>query len=110
MILDAGMELTDDIDAADVFIVNSCTVKNPSQDSFQQTVMKCRAKGLVIACGCVPQGETVFEAPKAKASSQPNQKPALKLNLSLPKDVAVLGVEQIHRVCFCILMFISMHL
>jgi hypothetical protein len=39
-------------------LVNSCTVKNPSQDAFLQTVLasKKARKPLVVA-GCVPQGD-----------------------------------------------------
>jgi threonylcarbamoyladenosine tRNA methylthiotransferase CDKAL1 len=77
LILDSGMELTDDAETADVFVINSCTVKNPSQDAFLNLVNKYHKKGAVIAAGCVPQGDP---------------------HISMPSDVSVVGVEQIHKV------------
>lgn len=53
-----GYALTQDRDAADLWLLNSCTVKAPSQDVFINAVRdgKRRNKALVL-CGCVPQGE-----------------------------------------------------
>lgn len=43
---------------ADLWLVNSCTVKNPSEGAFLTVVRKAREskKGLVVS-GCVPQGD-----------------------------------------------------
>ena len=41
-----------------MWLLNSCTVKGPSEDGFRNSVAKGRelGKALVLA-GCVPQGE-----------------------------------------------------
>lgn len=43
---------------ADLWLLNSCTVKGPSEDSLKNSIQKGRElkKPLVIA-GCVPQGQ-----------------------------------------------------
>ena len=48
----------DDSDAADLWLLNSCTVKNPSEDNFRNAIKKAQEldKHLVVA-GCVPQGQ-----------------------------------------------------
>ncbi|KAI9179120.1 hypothetical protein H9P43_005782 [Blastocladiella emersonii ATCC 22665] len=53
-----GYTLTRDAEAADVWVLNSCTVKNPSEQTFVNAVDRGRALGkrLVVA-GCVPQGQ-----------------------------------------------------
>jgi len=53
-----GYELSDDAEAADVWVVNTCTVKNPSQSAMNTCITKAKSAGkrLVIA-GCVPQGD-----------------------------------------------------
>lgn len=45
-------------DAADLWLVNTCTVKNPSQAAMSTLVARGKAlnKKLVV-CGCVPQGD-----------------------------------------------------
>eukprot|EP00201_Polytomella_parva_P020049 CAMPEP_0175050040 /NCGR_PEP_ID=MMETSP0052_2-20121109/7052_1 /TAXON_ID=51329 ORGANISM="Polytomella parva, Strain SAG 63-3" /NCGR_SAMPLE_ID=MMETSP0052_2 /ASSEMBLY_ACC=CAM_ASM_000194 /LENGTH=652 /DNA_ID=CAMNT_0016314227 /DNA_START=101 /DNA_END=2056 /DNA_ORIENTATION=+ len=65
-------------DAADLWIVNTCTVKNPSQSAMSTIIGKAREtdKKLLIA-GCVPQGDK-------------------KLNEL--KGLSLLGVSQIDRV------------
>jgi threonylcarbamoyladenosine tRNA methylthiotransferase CDKAL1 len=73
-----GYELSDDPDAADVWVVNTCTVKNPSQSAMNTTIAKAKGAGkrLVVA-GCVPQGD----------------KNAREL-----EGLSVLGVTQIDRI------------
>ena len=73
-----GYDLVTDPDDADVWVVNTCTVKNPSQSAMNTVITKGKAQGkkLVIA-GCVPQGDR-----KAKELD----------NLSL------IGVTQIDRI------------
>ena len=65
-------------DRADLWLVNSCTVKNPSQDHLATDIQRARAAGRpVVVTGCVPQAEP-----------------------SLPslEGVSLLGVNQIERV------------
>lgn len=50
--------LIDDSEAADLWLLNSCTVKNPSEDNFRNAIKRAQEldKHLVVA-GCVPQGQ-----------------------------------------------------
>lgn len=54
--------LTDKQEEADLWLLNSCTVKNPSEDNFRNTVKKAKDsnKHLVLA-GCVTQGQPGHE-------------------------------------------------
>ncbi|XP_019496045.1 PREDICTED: threonylcarbamoyladenosine tRNA methylthiotransferase isoform X4 [Hipposideros armiger] len=63
---------------ADLWLLNSCTVKNPAEDHFRNSIKKAQEenKKLVLA-GCVPQ-------------AQPRQ--------DYLKGLSVLGVQQIDRV------------
>ena len=51
-------QFPEDSGAADLWLLNSCTVKNPSEDNFRNAVKKAQEldKHLVVA-GCVPQGQ-----------------------------------------------------
>jgi tRNA A37 methylthiotransferase MiaB len=41
---------------ADVWLLNSCTVKTPSEDTFNNDVLAAKAQGKhVVLAGCVPQ-------------------------------------------------------
>jgi len=72
-----GFILVDDKDSADIVVVNSCTVKNPSQDSAMNLVKSCSENGQkVIVGGCVPQAD-----------------PGLKWL----KDVSLVGVDQLAK-------------
>ena len=53
-----GYNIVDSPEKADLLLVNSCTVKNPSQDAFMTMVAQAKKikKPLVVA-GCVPQGD-----------------------------------------------------
>ena len=55
----------DDSEAADLWLLNSCTVKNPSEDNFRNAIKKAQEldKHLVVA-GCVPQGQPKHQAIK----------------------------------------------
>jgi len=54
-----GYVLTDKLENADVCLVNSCTVKNPSQDSATNLVKRARAEGKpVVLSGCVPSADS----------------------------------------------------
>jgi threonylcarbamoyladenosine tRNA methylthiotransferase CDKAL1 len=65
-------------DEADVWVLNSCTVKGPSQQTFENDIQKGIDSGKkVIVAGCVPQG---------------NQ------GGKLWQDLSVIGVQQIDKV------------
>lgn len=70
-----GYNIIDEEKDADLVLINSCTVKGPSQDSFLATVRKTK-KPLVVT-GCVPQAD-------------PHHRELQQLS--------VLGVQQIDRV------------
>lgn len=73
-----GYGVTENFENADCYLINSCTVKNPSEDSFVNLVEKARSSGKpVVVAGCVPQG-------------QPKN--------SKWKGLSVIGVQQINRV------------
>lgn len=53
-----GYKLTDNFENCDACVINSCTVKNPSQDAFINYISKAKNHGKkVIISGCVPQGD-----------------------------------------------------
>ena len=48
----------DDKMAADLWLLNSCTVKNPAEDHFRNEINSGRQLGkYVVLAGCVPQGQ-----------------------------------------------------
>jgi threonylcarbamoyladenosine tRNA methylthiotransferase CDKAL1 len=58
LLVEYGYKLVSTLDEADVCIVNSCTVKNPSQESAKQIANKSKISGIpAIITGCVPQAE-----------------------------------------------------
>ncbi|GJP42020.1 hypothetical protein CLOM_g1623 [Closterium sp. NIES-68] len=73
-----GYQLVEVPSEADLWIVNTCTVKNPSQSAMDTLVRKGRdlGKRLVLA-GCVPQGDS---------------------GVAGSEGVSVVGVQQIDRV------------
>ncbi|XP_015114214.1 threonylcarbamoyladenosine tRNA methylthiotransferase, partial [Diachasma alloeum] len=73
-----GYNLTDDKSEADLWLLNSCTVKAPAEDHFRNEIEAGRKMGKhVVVAGCVPQG-----APKT----------------SFLSNLSVIGVQQIDRV------------
>jgi threonylcarbamoyladenosine tRNA methylthiotransferase CDKAL1 len=73
-----GYRITDDFLLADCFLINSCTVKNPSEEHFVTMLKRAKQTGKpVVVAGCVPQGD--------------QQNPEWS-------DVSVVGVRQIDRV------------
>lgn len=73
-----GYNLTNDKESADLWLLNSCTVKSPSEDTFRNEIQSGIDVGKhVVVAGCVPQG-----APKSEYL----------------KDLSVIGVQQIDRV------------
>lgn len=74
----AGYAVTDEFRDADCYVINSCTVKNPSEDHFVTMLRRARAtRKPVVVAGCVPQGD------------QKNKEWA---------DVSVIGVRHIDQV------------
>ena len=73
-----GYNMVKSPEDADCVVLNSCTVKNPSQDHFINLVKEYTAVGKpVVAAGCVSQGE-------------PDNK--------FLKGVSIIGTQQIDRV------------
>ena len=53
-----GYEIVDNLEDSDLTIINSCTVKSPSQAAFLNTVIKSKKFNKhVVVGGCVPQAE-----------------------------------------------------
>ena len=51
-------QIKDNKASADLWLLNSCTVKNPAEDHFRNEVNKGRDEGKhVVVAGCVPQGQ-----------------------------------------------------
>ncbi|KAF8714754.1 hypothetical protein HU200_027279 [Digitaria exilis] len=73
-----GYAITEEPEGADLWLINTCTVKNPSQSAMTTLISKCKNanKPLVVA-GCVPQGSQ---------------------GLKELEGISVIGVQQIDRV------------
>ena len=53
---DAGFKLTGDIDSADVFLVNTCAVKKPTEDRMLNRLRYLKSLGKpIIVAGCLPK-------------------------------------------------------
>uniref|UniRef100_A0A8C5TAF1 tRNA-t(6)A37 methylthiotransferase n=1 Tax=Malurus cyaneus samueli TaxID=2593467 RepID=A0A8C5TAF1_9PASS len=73
-----GYTITDNSAEADLWLLNSCTVKNPAEDHFRNSIKKAQeGKKKVVLAGCVPQ-------------AQPRQE--------YLKGLSIIGVQQIDRV------------
>uniref|UniRef100_A0A1B6CSR2 tRNA-t(6)A37 methylthiotransferase n=1 Tax=Clastoptera arizonana TaxID=38151 RepID=A0A1B6CSR2_9HEMI len=73
-----GYQLTNKKNEADLWLLNSCTVKSPAEDHFRNEIEEGRKNGkFIVVAGCVPQG-----APKT----------------DFLKGLSVIGVQQIDRV------------
>ncbi|KAI5106022.1 threonylcarbamoyladenosine tRNA methylthiotransferase [Silurus meridionalis] len=74
----SGYKMTDDPSDADVWLLNSCTVKNPAEDHFRNNIKKAQEQNKkVVVAGCVPQ-------------AQPR--------MDYLKGLSIIGVQQIDRV------------
>ncbi|KAK9110090.1 hypothetical protein Sjap_018150 [Stephania japonica] len=73
-----GYTLIDKPEEADLWLINTCTVKSPSQSAMDTLILRCKSAGkpLVVA-GCVPQGSR---------------------DLKELEGVSIVGVQQIDRV------------
>lgn len=73
-----GYTITENPSEADLWLLNSCTVKNPAEDHFRNSIKKAREENKkVVLAGCVPQ-------------AQPRQ--------DYLKGLSIIGVQQIDRV------------
>jgi threonylcarbamoyladenosine tRNA methylthiotransferase CDKAL1 len=73
-----GYNFVDDFADSDVCVINSCTVKNPSQEAFVNYVNKAKKTGQkIVVAGCVPQGDR---------------------NIKGLEDCSMIGVTQIDRI------------
>ncbi|XP_068787786.1 threonylcarbamoyladenosine tRNA methylthiotransferase isoform X4 [Struthio camelus] len=73
-----GYKITENSAEADLWLLNSCTVKNPAEDHFRNSVKKAQeGNKKVVLAGCVPQ-------------AQPRQ--------DYLKGLSIIGVQQIDRV------------
>ena len=89
MLSAAGYALVNDPAEADIWVLNSCAVKGPSEHHFLNQVRagKQQGKGLVLA-GCVPQAQPVH---KDFASTRAEDAPAHA------GVVSIVGVQQLVR-------------
>ena len=75
----AGYSFVEKIEDSDVCVVYGCTVKNPSEDSFLNTVLRGVKLGKkVVGCGCVSQADPE--------------------NVNIPPGVALVGVRELNRI------------
>ncbi|XP_021895968.1 threonylcarbamoyladenosine tRNA methylthiotransferase isoform X1 [Carica papaya] len=73
-----GYLLADDPEEADLWLINTCTVKSPSQSAMNTIIAKGKsAKKPLVVAGCVPQGSR---------------------DLKELEGVSIIGVQQIDRV------------
>jgi threonylcarbamoyladenosine tRNA methylthiotransferase CDKAL1 len=73
-----GYQIVDTAAEADLVVINSCTVVNPSQDAFISMVVRAKKiKKPIVVAGCVPQGDG---------------------NIPELADVSAVGVTQIDRI------------
>ncbi|XP_030408387.1 threonylcarbamoyladenosine tRNA methylthiotransferase isoform X2 [Gopherus evgoodei] len=73
-----GYKITENAAEADLWLLNSCTVKSPAEDHFRNSIKKAQEDDKkVVLAGCVPQ-------------AQPRQ--------DYLKGLSIIGVQQIDRV------------
>ncbi|XP_071716055.1 uncharacterized protein [Rutidosis leptorrhynchoides] len=73
-----GYAITDNSEGADLWLINTCTVKSPSQSAMDTLISKCKsAKKPLVVAGCVPQGSR---------------------DIKELEGVSIVGVQQIDRV------------
>ena len=62
LILNNSCLIVDNSEEADLWVLNSCTVKNPAEDHFKNYIDKAKSIGkYLVLAGCVPQGEQKAE-------------------------------------------------
>jgi threonylcarbamoyladenosine tRNA methylthiotransferase CDKAL1 len=55
-----GYKIVDDKDKADLVIINTCTVKGPTERSFYRFLKNSKGKKIIVA-GCIPQADPELE-------------------------------------------------
>ncbi|KAL4616954.1 threonylcarbamoyladenosine tRNA methylthiotransferase [Arapaima gigas] len=74
----SGYQIIENPTEADLWVLNSCTVKNPAEDHFRNSIKKAQEQQKkVVVAGCVPQ-------------AQPR--------MDYLKGLSIIGVQQIDRV------------
>ncbi|KAI1894091.1 hypothetical protein AGOR_G00112260 [Albula goreensis] len=74
----SGYKMTENPGEADLWLLNSCTVKNPAEDHFRNSIKKAQEQNKkVVLAGCVPQAQPRME---------------------YLKGLSIIGVQQIDRV------------
>ncbi len=71
-----GHKLVNEKEKADLVIINTCTVKGPSERSFYRYLKKIKNKKIIIA-GCIPQADPELE---------------------ILKDYSLIGVNQLNKI------------
>ncbi|CAD5206547.1 unnamed protein product [Bursaphelenchus okinawaensis] len=78
LLVNSGFKLTSEADSADLWILNSCTVKTPSENQLENEIGKARKQNKkVVVAGCVSQA-----APTS----------------GFLKDVSIVGVQQVDQI------------
>ncbi|KAF1324045.1 Miab-like trna modifying enzyme, archaeal-type, partial [Globisporangium splendens] len=73
-----GYRFTQNPDDAQLWLLNSCTVKDPSQAAFMHLAIKGKSQGkAVVVAGCVPQADRHIKG---------------------LEDVSIVGIQQVDRV------------
>lgn len=73
-----GYRFTQSADEAQLWLLNSCTVKDPSQAAFMHLVLKGKSQGkAIVVAGCVPQADRHIKG---------------------LEDVSIVGIQQVDRV------------
>ena len=90
--------LADDKMSADLWLLNSCTVKNPSEDHFRNEIEEaCRLNKHVVLAGCVPQGQPKTSYLQVIGCN--NHIMILAINSLRPfQGFSIVGVQQIDRI------------
>lgn len=60
LLKEARFKIVDTLETADIVILNSCTVKNPSEKSFFRKLEEIKSKycyKIIIIAGCIPQSD-----------------------------------------------------
>ncbi len=65
----------DDKSTADLWLLNSCTVKSPAEDHFRNEIKMAKDSGkFLVLAGCVPQGQPRADYIQVCHSSEVSQK------------------------------------
>ncbi|KAK7258260.1 hypothetical protein RIF29_32839 [Crotalaria pallida] len=73
-----GYSLSDNPDLSDLWLINTCTVKAPSQSAMDTLLLRASSSNIpLVVAGCVPQGSS---------------------HLTQLRGISIVGVQQIHRV------------